>query len=202
MHGSHQPRQIPRNIARLIAAGLCFILPTACVSTWSELPRTERTRGTVAVSPATLYYEIADVQGLFGGGEALREALRQHAPFARIEPLSEPPQRGLYCRVEAERRSPNVASGIAAYLSYAFLFTSPFWSTEGYTIRYHVYVDGLERKIFEYDITRKSFFWIVALPVTWVSLLTPSERDAFEATVHQFYAEATPYFRGELAWVR
>lgn len=134
------------------------------------------------------------ISGLFGGGDALRQAFREHAPFANVEARSEPPDEGLFCRVGYERRSPNVASGIVAYISYAFLFTIPFWSTEGYTIRYQLYVDGEEQKIYEYDITRKAFFWIVALPFSWINFLTPSEGDAFESTVHRFFADAQPYF--------
>lgn len=202
MRPGHRHQRGHPGAARLIAAALCFVFSTSCVSTWSEFPRPSRSARAAAVFSDTLYYEIVHVSGLFGGGEALRDAFREHAPFEHVEPSSQPPKRGLYCRVESERRSPNVASGFVAYISYAFLFTIPFWSTEGYIIRYHVYQDGEEKKIFEYDVTRKSFFWIVALPVSWVSLLTPSERDAFEATVHQFFADATPYVRGDVAWLR
>ncbi len=184
-------------MVRALVALLSLSVPTACVSTWSEYPRAA---GAVHASPTptyrqTLYYDIAGAKGLFGGSEALRDALREDTPFARVERRSEPPTRGLFCGIQAERRGPNVASGVAAYISYALLFTIPFWSTEGYTVRYQLYSDGEEQKNFEYDLARKSFFWIVALPFSWISLITPSERDAFEATVHQFYADATPYFR-------
>lgn len=188
--------------ARPSAVLLCLLLSTSCISTWSEFPRGRRSSRAEPISQQTLYYQIGEVSGMFGGGEALREAFRDKAPFPSVEALSEPPERGLFCRIDAERRAPNVASGVAAYVSYALLFTIPFWSSEGYRVRYHVYVDGQERKILEYDITRKSFFWIVVLPVSWVSLLTPSERDAFEGTVDQFFLDLEPYVRGTVDWAR
>ncbi len=185
--------------AKLLAVALCLTVPASCITTWKEFPR-PAPRAVAASSSETLYYEIDDVRGMFGGGEALREVLPKHAPFARVEPLSEPPARGVFCRVTSERRAPSVASGIAAYVSYALLFLIPFWSEEGYVVRYQAYVDGEEKKIFEYPIARQSFFWLVALPFSWVSLLTPSERDAFEATAQQFFVDAMPYFRGDQPW--
>jgi hypothetical protein len=137
---------------------------------------------------------------MFGGGEALREAFPKLSPFARTEPLSAPPERGVFCRVTSERRAPSVASGVAAYVSYALLFLIPFWSEEGYVVRYQVYRDGDEKKIFEYPIARKAFVWLLALPVSWVSLLTPSEKDAFEATAKQFFVDMMPYVTGEQPW--
>jgi hypothetical protein len=198
MRRFHQP---VGGAARLAAASLCLVVATSCIATWSDLPKAPRAASGAAASD-TLYYEIGAAKGLFGGGDALREAFRKHAPFAHVEPISEPPGRGLFCRVEMQRRSPSVASGVLAYVSYAFFMAIPVWSSEGYTLRYHVYLDGEERKIFEYDITRKTFAWIVVLPVTWVNWLTPSEKDAFEATVHRFFADVTPYVRGDRAWPR
>jgi hypothetical protein len=182
---------------RLVVTLLCLVLGTSCITAWNEFPRPTETP---AKTSGTLFYEIEEVTGMFGGGEALREAFPEYAPFARVEPLGDPPGDGLFCRVTSERRAPNVASGIAGYVSYAFLFLIPFWSNEGYVVRYQVYVDGDERKIFEYPISRRSFFWALALPVSWVSLLTPSERDAFEGTVKQFFVDLMPYVAGAEAW--
>jgi hypothetical protein len=181
-----------------MAIALCLGLSSGCISTWSDFPD-PASAAPDAARFGTLHYDIAVAPGLFGGGDALRDAFRERAPFARVEPLSEPPKQGLFCRVDHERRSPSLASGFAAYISYALLFTIPFWGSEGYTLRYHLYLDGQEQKIHEYDITRKSFFWIVALPFAWVNLLTPSERDAFTATVGQFFSDAQPFFEAHAA---
>ncbi len=166
---------------------------SSCISTWQfpNVPDTalpERSTG-------TLYYQIEEFHTMLGGANALRKEFPASAPFARVELRSAPPDEGIFCRVRAERIPPSVASGVFAYVSYVFLFTTPFWSTEGYSVRYHIYVDGQEEKVLSYDIERSSFFWLLVLPVSWINLLTASEEDAFRATVHQFFVDAEPFLR-------
>jgi hypothetical protein len=186
-------RRPARCLALLLAAALLALGPTACISAWRDLPRDPPPPA--AKVPATLYYDMAVGEtGLFGGGPALRETFLQISPFAHTEAREEAPARGLFCRIDYQRRSPSAASGVAAYISYVFLFAIPFWGTEGYLIRYHLYRDAKEAKIFEYEIKRTSFFWIVALPFTWVNFLTPSEGDAFSSTAHRFFHDAQPIF--------
>jgi hypothetical protein len=186
------PRRGGRWLAALLAGALLALGSTGCISTWRGLP--ESPPPPAAKAHGTLYYHVDGETGLFGGGAALRDTFREIAPFAQLEPRDEPPAKGLFCRVDYERRSPNVASGILAYVSYAFLFAIPFWGTDGYLIRYHVYADGQEKKVFEYEIKRKSFGWIAALPFVWVNLLTPSETDAFSSTAYAFFLDAKPLF--------
>jgi hypothetical protein len=50
-------------------------------------------------------------------------------------------------------------------------------------------------KSYPYEITRKLFFWIAALPFVWINSSTPSEAQAFEATAYQFFEDAEPLFR-------
>ncbi len=175
-----------------LATLLCGALSTACVSTWNEYPRASKTAVERAPHPQTLFYDVREVKGMFGGAEALREVFRDDAPFAAREPRDEAPHKGFFVRVEAKRIPPHTGSGVIGYVSYVLLLTIPFRSTEGYTMRYHVYVDQEERKIFEYDIKRRTYFWLLAAPFCWVSLLTPSESDAFAATGYQFFADAAP----------
>jgi hypothetical protein len=195
-----QSRRLTR-IMRFVGLVLCVTVPTACITTWNERPRPDSRAVPVQV-PGTLYYDVAGAaeEGMFGGGQVLRDAFSKTTAFAQVEPSSEPPARGAFCRVTCDRRPPNVASGVAAMVSYVFLFLIPFWSEEGYVVRYHAYVDGDEKKIFEYSIARQSFFWLLALPFSWVSLLTPSEKDAFHATAQQFFLDAAPYYRGDTSW--
>lgn len=177
-------------VARCWVALICVSQGTACISTWNQYPSATRATLAAKAQPQTLYYDVSQVKGLFGGAEALRDVFRNDAPFARREPRSEPPAGGLFVQVEAQRIPPHTGSGVIGYLSYVFLLTIPFRSTEGYTMRYHVFVDKEERKILEYDIVRRTYYWLLAAPFCWVNLLTPSEADAFAATGYQFFRDA------------
>ena len=191
--GSRPGRKM--NLSRSSALLLVVALSTSCVITYRDFPTAMVNKPPKAKPYGTLYYEIDSLSSWFGGGDAVREAFRRNAPFERTEIATRPPSRGFFCRVDVEKRSPSIASVVGAYASYVFLFALPFWSTrDGYYLRYHLFVDGKERKIFEYDITRKAAFWIGLLPVTWVNFFTYSEQDAFEASTYQFFADAAPYF--------
>lgn len=180
------------SIRRGLAALLCGALSTGCVSTWNQYPRASKEAVERTPYKQTLFYDLGDVKGMFGGAEALREVFRHDAPFAAREPRDEAPHEGFFVRVEAQRIPPHTGSGVVGYVSYLLLLTIPFRSTEGYTMRYHVYVDQEAQKIYEYDIKRRTYFWLLAAPFCWVSLLTPSESDAFEATGYQFFTDAAP----------
>jgi hypothetical protein len=86
---------------------------------------------------------------------------------------------------------------IFGYLSIATLTILPAWSTkDGYRVKYHLYVDGEEKGVYRYEITRKFGMWIVLLPFVWINLMTYSEEDAFEATAYQFFKDAGPILSG------
>jgi len=187
-------------LTRACVALLSALAGSACISTWNQYPPASRDTLAGQSFPQTLHYDISEVRGMFGGAEALRRVFRQEAPFATREPRSEPPNGGLFVRVESQRIPPHTGSGVIGYISYVFLLTIPFRSTEGYTMRYQVFIDGAETKLLEYDITRRTYYWLLAAPFSWVSLLTPSESDAFEATGYQFFEDAAPYLRGDRSW--
>lgn len=185
---------------RFAATALCVSLASGCVSTWNRFPSATPDSVAGLKIDETLYYDDRAVKGMFNGAQALKTVFREDAPFETTETRNDVPERGTFVRVEAKRIPPHTGSGVVGYVSYVLLFLIPFWSTEGYTMRYQVFVDGKEKKIFEYDITRRTFVWLVAFPVSWVSLLTPSESDAFEATAYQFFQDSAPYLTGAREW--
>lgn len=185
---------------RTVAAALCLSLACGCISTWNRFPSARSDSVADTTIDETLYYDDRSVKGMFSGAQALKTVLREDTPFRNTEARTEVPERGIFVRVEAKRIPPHTGSGVFGYISYALLFVIPFWSTEGYTMRYQVIVDAKEKRIFEYDITRRTFVWLVALPVSWVSLLTPSESDAFNATAYQFFQDSAPYLSGDRNW--
>lgn len=185
---------------RTVAAALCLSLACGCISTWNRFPSARSDSVADTKIDETLYYDDRSVKGMFSGAQALKTVLREDTPFRNTEARNEVPERGIFVRVEAKRIPPHTGSGVFGYISYALLFVIPFWSTEGYTMRYQVFVDAKEKRIFEYDITRRTFVWLVALPVSWVSLLTPSESDAFNATAYQFFQDSAPYLSGDRNW--
>jgi len=45
-------------------------------------------------------------------------------------------------------------------------------------------------KTYRYEISEKTFAWMLNLPFVWINLLTNGATDAFEATIHEFIRDA------------
>ena len=184
--------RIQRGIIYLMIA----VLVSSCIVTYRDFPTAQLDRPAPGKTYDVLYYKIKAFPTLDAGGQsALHRAFRAQTPFERTEKRDEPPDRGLFVQVVVKWKPITLPFIIFGYLSLQTLTILPAWSThEGYYVDYVVYVDGVEKRTFEYEITRKGVVWIVLLPFIWINLFTHSEEDAFIATAYQFFEDAAPIF--------
>lgn len=142
----------------------------------------------------TLYYKIAGGT-IFGGRKGLRKVFKKNSPFNKSERIKKIPGNGLFVNVVVEQIMPSGAALIFGYLSLSTLTIIPVWSTEdGYDVYYELYLNGKKIKVFDYEIRRKGFVWIVMIVAAWVNIFTYSEEEAFEATAYQFFDDANSFF--------
>ncbi|MBI3597736.1 MAG: hypothetical protein HY203_11365 [Nitrospirae bacterium] len=128
-----------------------------------------------------------------GGKAALHSVFNNETPFANTADVTEMPQKGVFCLVDVEWRSPDMTAVVFHYISLATLTVLPSWSVrESYKVRYYLFIDGKNRKTFEYKITRKTGLWLGLLPVSWLNWFTDTQAEAFEATAYQFFEDAKP----------
>lgn len=142
-----------------------------------------------------LSYQIRRFPSDEGGGDVLHSIFNNQTPFAYTAAVTEMPQKGVYCLVDVEWKPPGLSAVIFHYVSLVTLTALPSWSVqEGFIIRYHLFVDGVGRKTFEYKIMRKREVWIGLLAVSWLNWFAYTQAEAFEATAFQFFEDAKPIF--------
>jgi hypothetical protein len=130
-----------------------------------------------------------------GGKDALHSVFNNQTPFANTADVTEMPHKGVFCLVDVEWKPPGMTALVFHYLSVATLTILPSWNVqESYKVRYYLYIDGENRKTFEYKITRKTGLWLGLLPVSWLNLFYYTQAEAFEATAFQFFQDAKPIF--------
>ncbi|MFQ5779271.1 MAG: hypothetical protein ACE5HN_00625 [Nitrospiria bacterium] len=181
---------------RILSLLLVSFFLTSCITTYSDFPVAMIGKQPESKPYSTLYYHIKKFPVIGVGGQShLRSIFRDNTPFKNTEKVTEVPKEGIYCLVQVEWKTPSVPAVVFGYISLSFLTFLPAWSQEeGYIVNYHLFVDGEKKKIFDYEISRKTGMWVVLLPFIWVNLMTPSEAEAFEATAYQFFEDAKPIF--------
>ena len=82
---------------------------------------------------------------------------------------------------------------MSAAAKFWFSFDGTFWPfllpavhTEGFDVRFYVDAPGAPRRVYQYEVLERGVLWLPLLPFAWVSLLTPSAKDAFRSTVQRF----------------
>lgn len=100
------------------------------------------------------------------------------------------PEKGYYIDMKSYQKDPSLASMIFLYLSYAtFTIIPAYIGQDGANITFIVYKDSTVWKTFEYQITRKTFLWILTLPVLWLNYMYPTESEAYQAVIDQFESD-------------
>ena len=142
----------------------------------------------------TLHYRIRG-GSMFSGDDALKRVMKRETPFALVERTDSDVARGVFLKVRIQTLPPSAPAMIFTYISYALLGLIPTWSTQdGYEIFYEIFRDGELVKSYAYDVRRTTFFWLVVLPFSWISLALPSESEAFEATAYDFFRQSESVF--------
>ena len=118
----------------------------------------------------------------------LQRVFKEHVA-SEVVVLSTPPERGLYVRVY--ETAPSEPPTFLDRLSFLTLRVIPYYRAGVRdTVDYDLYVDAMLRKTYHYEITEKTFNWILLVPFSWINLLTNNHTSAFEATIHEFIRDA------------
>lgn len=183
----------------LLALLLLFPL-TGCVTTFRDFPAAALDHPATPGNCDLLNYQINRFNILDSGGfNLLQDIFAGEQLCRKTMPVDKVPEKGLSVVVETEWRPMSLPALVFGYISVATLTILPAWSTQdGYLVNYHLYVDGEEKEIYRYKITRKAGVWLGLLPFIWVNTLTYKESDAFTATVNQFVRDARPYLDRKL----
>lgn len=178
---------------RILSGVVCMMVLQSCaIIGYKTNPDSWDSKPTPKKYEQKLYYSIGDFSGLtFGGYDQLRHILNQNRVFAQSERVSETPTKGTYLQINTKHRDPSAGCLVWGYVSAAFLFTLPaYCGTSGFYLQYHIYKDGQEKKMYEYEIRRKVFAWLPVIVLVWANLITHSEEDAFRAVTNQFFEDA------------
>lgn len=151
---------------------------------------------------------LYDIKGgsVAGGTEAIKRTLETEAPFQSIEyirvsreggvALESLPKDGIFVNVKVMGVPPSIPSMVCAYVSLLTLTFFPAGSfNSGNDIVFEVYKNGQFVKSYSYQVRRKAFMWIVALPFFWVNFLTPSESEVFTFVTRTFFQDASDVLR-------
>jgi hypothetical protein len=178
----------------LLALLLLFPL-TGCVATYRDFPAAALDHPVTPGNCEVLNYQINHFNVLDSGGfNQLQDLFAEGQLCHKTVQAEKVPDKGLYVAVETEWRPMSLPALVFGYLSVSTLTILPAWSTQdGYVVNYHLYIDGEEKEIYRYKITRKAGVWLGLLPLVWVNAFTYKEADAFTATANQFARDARPY---------
>lgn len=123
--------------------------------------------------------------------EELRRAFTETQLFSEAIATTSPPERGIYCAVDAIHHPQSKLAGGFTFLSVFLLTAVPAYSASSFDlIQFKLYVDGQPVKTYEYRVRKVKGTWIVFLPFAWVNFFTADRKDTFAAVARQFFADA------------
>jgi hypothetical protein len=178
----------------MVIAVVMGVMSSGCM-TYSGFPR--GTTAGVAGSSTEAFRYAVDGSSVFNGHLGIREVLQHESPFTDPEELAADapvPPDGWFIRATITTLPPGLPAAAWAYVAGAgLLFLAPAVSTQdGYRVNYEAFHNGQRLHRASYEFRRQTAAWLPMVLIAWVNLLTPSEKDAFQATARQFLAEASP----------
>ncbi|TGN04157.1 hypothetical protein [Leptospira dzoumogneensis] len=134
-----------------------------------------------------IQFLISRFPGISRSEPDVRKALSEKG-WVEIE--NYPPKKGYYIDMKSFQKDPSLSSMIFLYLAYAtFTIVPAYIGQDGANITFTVYKDDSVWRTFEYQITRKTFIWILTLPVLWLNYIYPTETEAYQAVIDQFESD-------------
>jgi hypothetical protein len=176
-------------------ATLLSISLLGCIATYRDFPVDALARKPAPGTCTVMHFNVKRFDILDAGGYSKLNSMFRNAEICKkMVPVDSAPEKGLYVEIETKWKPMSLPALVFGYLSVSTLTILPAWSTQdGYYVNYHVYMDGMKKETYNYEITRKAGVWIVLLPLAWLNLITYDETDAFEATANQFFMDARQY---------
>lgn len=139
--------------------------------------------------PQAMSYFIANGT-MFFGREKLEEVLNRPGYFLSPKKAFDPVQDELFLRINITSKNPKTWVVFFHYISLYFYTILPAWtSNSGYMVEFHAIKNDQTILKKEYNIFRKSFIWILVLPVSWVNFFTTHESEVFEYITTDFLSE-------------
>ncbi len=178
----------PKRLAPVGAFLLATFFLTGCVS-WMSNPAAPD-----AIAPVDGLQSFNVMRGayLFGGRDGVVAAMRERFPRAREIEEYDAPATGTFVRVRTRDHEMSLAGKIYGYVALSFLTIIPFYNGEtGCDVIFEVFRNGQMLRSYAYPINRHMFVWLGALPVSWISAFTPSERNAAHAAASRFFEDVT-----------
>ncbi len=176
---------ISKNKSAPIFALLLLIFFQNCITTYRDFPAIDsKIVPQENTTKETVFFKVTRFPNLSWNEEDVKKALIAKG-WKEIE--NYPPEKGYYINVQSIQKDPSLMAVLFLYLSYATFTILPSYSgKDGANVKFSVYKDGQKYKDYDYEITRKSFVWILTLPVIWINLQTYNEIDAYKAVVDKF----------------
>lgn len=123
--------------------------------------------------------------------EELRRAFTETQLFSEAIAATSPPERGIFCAVDAIHHPQSKLAGGFNFASVFLLTALPAYSASSFDlIQFKLYVDGQLVKTYEYRVRKVKGTWIVFLPFAWVNFFTADRKETFAAVAHQFFVDA------------
>jgi len=129
---------------------------------------------------------------MFGGRDGVREAIHERYPSAEELEEYDPPTKGVHVRVRPRDVEMPLTGKVYGYVSvFAFDALIPFYNgSMGYDVLYEVFRDGAKVKTYRYEVRRKLFVWLPAIPFMIADVFTTSESGALQDTTEKFFEDA------------
>ena len=123
--------------------------------------------------------------------EELRRAFTETRLFSESIAATSPPERGIFCAVDAVHHPQSKLAGGFNLLSVLLLTAFPAYSASSFDlVQFKLYVDGQPVKTYEYRVKKVKGTWIVFLPFAWINFFTADRKETFSAVAHQFFRDA------------
>ncbi|WP_455377189.1 hypothetical protein, partial [Petrachloros mirabilis] len=123
--------------------------------------------------------------------EELRRAFTETQLFSEAIAATSPPERGIFCKVDAIHHPQSKLAGGFNLLSVFLLTAFPAYSASSFDlIQFKLYVNGQPVKTYEYRVKKVKGTWIVFLPFAWINFFTAERKETFAAVARQFFVDA------------
>jgi hypothetical protein len=123
--------------------------------------------------------------------EELRRAFTETQRFSEAIAATFPPERGIFCKVDAIHHPQSKLAGGFNFVSVFLLTALPAYSASSFDlIQFKLYADGQPVKTYEYRVRKVKGTWIVFLPFAWVNFFTAERKETFAAVANQFFVDA------------
>lgn len=123
--------------------------------------------------------------------EELRRTITETKLFSEAIAATSPPERGIFCAVDAIHHPQSKLAGGFNFVSVFLLTALPAYSASSLDlIQFKLYVDGQPVKTYEYRVKKVKGTWVVFLPFAWVNFFTADRKETFAAVAQQFFIDA------------